>query len=205
MRRLGLVCLLCFALASPLAGCPSSVKVGVTPGADVLNPGSDTEPGRDVLDALPLPVFSVEACVVSDDTCQQPLEIDYGSVDVGAVVPARVRLTNAGDVTARVTELAVTHEAFSIRLLNDADEVVEVPSELAAGESVIVEITFEAFIASGPLPDAEATIMVTDYGTEATDFLVTLKAEVAGCPQGYGDCDDDLSNGCETEIPKRKK
>ena len=207
MNRLTNIVLYCTlsALLIPL-GCGSESSTPGEPLVDVVtNPdtGIDTtQPDTSEPDQAEPPAFTVDACVVITDengeSCSDELTLDLGLVPLGQSASGLVRLTNIGEVLGALTTITIDSDAFETTA-SLAGLEASLPLDLPPSSSAEVTVTLLAGSPTGPLP-ADQLDITLESGEDIVTVTVTLLGEVGGCEDGWANCDDDLSNGCEVDI-----
>ena len=129
--------------------------------------------------------------------------IDVGDVELGGSSSAAARITNNGkgdvsvdSVTLMMGEDTVTSDAIEITVGDGG----QLPATLAADGTLEITITIKGTIAVGSLPADKIVIQVSTADGAKKTIEISLKGAIADCADGKANCDDDLSNGCETET-----
>lgn len=180
--------------------------------ADATQP-SDVDSDEDASEDVQGPVTDYSLCIVgaAEPTvaCPDLSELDFGTIGDGQSVTRVFRVENQGtaEITVESIETDTGASAFTIEpfaLTGSAGNLtrsdVVLPTTLASGEPLYVDVTVVGASAAGPLPADEIIAMIRPDASEPESNTVPLAGEFGGCPAGTADCDGDASNGCETDI-----
>ncbi len=185
-------------------------------GADAtpdVPPAVDVPPDEPPVDMMPDETPTMEVsyalCALGErepwsDDCAQDGTLDFGAIAQGDAVVRLARLSNTGDVSVTLTRAEPDVADYSVRvLLIDQDDIdrqaVELPQTLDAGEAIFLEVTLTG-VATSP-PGSASVALELGVDEEASEALsLALRATRGDCPAGFGDCDGDPDNGCETNL-----
>ena len=188
------------------AATPASDVVVVEDGTATIDNGSTTGTSDIDDDDVKEDVFAVEACVQKESDagtqCVEELVIDFGNVTPGAGASGVVELSNLGTLTATLQGVDIDSEDFSVTLADSENQALEMPHVMQSGAKAYVTISLSPNAAVGALSADKAIIRTTgeDENENKTQFEIQLKGQVTDCDEGTGDCDADLTNGCETDL-----
>jgi hypothetical protein len=128
-------------------------------------------------------------CLVAEglDTCET--DADFGTLGNGDSKTLTFEVTNTGSNDVTIVGVDVDQSVFSH---NFGDE----PKPLEAGASQLIEVTATC---SEYIEGAETIKMAVDLGTDAP-LVATLSVTCTGCSPTNKDCDNETSNGCETDT-----
>jgi hypothetical protein len=147
-------------------------------------------------------ILAVTACIVTDTDCIEtsPLTLDFGTIPEGQGATGRVRVTNTGTVPANLASVAIASDAFSATVTMDGTTTM-LPAALALGASAEITITLAAGQPGGALPSDKAIIGVIGDNGFFKNVTVYFTGTIEGdCASGSADCDNDPTNGCETDL-----
>lgn len=154
-------------------------------------------------------------CVLNDggpaDPCASPPSLSFDVVPAGTERMRTFRIDNESDVDAIFDTANVQDPDFSVEIVryvedppNDPSQWLRVPVTLPStrppGGSLYFEVTYTSTGNPEMLPPAEAVVSASIGGAKAPDIVVPIVGEALGCAAGTAACDNDPSNGCDTNT-----
>lgn len=168
----------------------------------------DGDMGAADMGVASLSVCQVARDVAPWDACESVEEgVSFGVVGPGQMVTRVVRLDSDGGQPVTIEALELFLEAASPVVITTATmtratppvrQEVTLPHVIAPGEALFVELTVAGGLEATTLEDL-LTVKATLDGA-AREERVKLNGVLGGCAVGTQSCDEDLSNGCETDI-----
>ncbi|NUP08596.1 MAG: hypothetical protein HOW73_21315 [Polyangiaceae bacterium] len=156
----------------------------------------------------------VELCILNEgeafDPCQQPEELDFGTVSSGTEEVRLFRLDNETDGEILYKSVGIADNQFEIQAVRFEEDPgspgdflrveEELPFARLSGQSLWFEVKYSAVGSAGPLTDEDIIVKMNFNDQPIADLPVPVVGEESGCSPGTGACDADPTNGCETNT-----
>jgi hypothetical protein len=190
----------------------TSTDTGTDTGTDAgTDAGTDTGPEIVEVSDVSQTILLIEACVTVETAegtdCSEELVVDWGSVVPGDGADGDIELTNTGSSHANLTGITwlsggemVDAQFFSASLFNNGQPAGDLPVPIDQNETLWVNVALLPGLAPGTLPVDSVALTVSGDNGDEQSIVVSLVGSVSECSEGSGSCEEDWSNGCETNT-----